>query len=113
MEQPREPKFYPNEEILPIGKTKQIAEEKERNEEIVIYSTGRNTQVFVDGKVFGNGIVEINFNAKAGEHSKLTANCGVLPVLGDSSEAAINGFLNAVDAICHQKTRPSSANGGR
>lgn len=25
MEQPREPKFYPNEAILPIGKTKQIS----------------------------------------------------------------------------------------
>lgn len=87
--------------------------EKEKNEEIVIYSTGRNTQVFVDGKVFGVGITEINFNAKAGEQSKLTANCGVLPVLGDGSEAAINGFLNAVDAICRQKTRPSSADDGR
>lgn len=89
--------------------------EKERNEEIVICSTGRDTHVFVDGKVFGIGIKELNFTAKAGERSELTANCGVLPILGDDSETAIDAFLSEVNRICHQgqKTRPSSANDGR
>lgn len=84
-------------------------EEKERNKEIVIYSVGKQTQVFVDGKVFGVGITEINFVAKAGEYGKLTANCGVLPIVGDNSEVAVNGFLNIINDICKPKSENATA----
>lgn len=86
-------------------------EEKERNKEIVIYSVGKQTQVFVDGKVFGIGITEINFVAKAGEYGKLTANCDVLPVVGDDSETTINGFLNTINAICKPTNETAAITG--
>lgn len=80
-------------------------EEKERNREIIIYSVGKQTQVFVDGKVFGIGITGINFTAKSGEYGKLTANCAVLPIVGDDSEAAVNGFLNIITGICKPRNQ--------
>lgn len=86
-------------------------EQKEHSREIVIYSVGKQTQVFVDGKVFGVGITEIDFVAKAGEYAKLTANCAVLPIMGDDSEAAVNGFLNIITDICKpQNQNATTAN---
>lgn len=63
------------------------------NQRIIIVSDGISTQVFVDGKVYGNYVTKIDFKHEAGENSIIKMESTDILRAGSSDTEAFKNLL--------------------
>lgn len=63
---------------------------------IIIASDGNVTQIYVDGKVYGNHIEEFTFHHTGGDDSQINIKANDLPVEGDLSIEGFEQLLNSL-----------------
>lgn len=66
---------------------------------IIIASKGKAALIFIDGKVYGDHILEIDFHQNANEQGTLSGVFGELPVEGKDN---IESFRNMLDLMLHE-----------
>ena len=74
---------------------------------VIIASDGYITQVYVNGKVYGEGIVGIKFEHNAGkvvEAPELTISVSDLPINGEENIAPLKDFINKLFGEAIQTT---------
>ena len=67
---------------------------------LIIVSVGNTTQIFSDGKVYGDNIVELDFHCEAGKLPKLNIRADSLPVEGT---AELENFRAAINMLLKEK----------
>lgn len=68
-------------------------------ENIIIASKGKVALIFIDGKVYGDHILEIDFHQKSAEPGILSGVFGELPVEGKDN---VESFRNMLDLMLHE-----------
>lgn len=67
---------------------------------IVIASTAKNTKVFINGRVYGEGVTKVEFSREAGKKPKISLTCAEFPLLGNGTDKDVDLFLEYVKALC-------------
>lgn len=69
---------------------------EQMNRRIIIASTGTETLIFVDGKVYGERIERIEFEHTGGETAKIRVTANNLPLEGQEVRDGFRNFLNSL-----------------
>ncbi len=67
---------------------------------IVIAGTAKNTKVFINGRVYGEGVTKVEFSREAGKKPKISLTCATFPLLGNGTDKEIDLFLGYVKDLC-------------